>query len=244
MEGKLNEFVSRMKEAAGKNLESVILYGSGARGDYRPGSSDLNLLCTLVTINVDELQRVSPVVAWWTKELKEPAPLFFVTEELRRSTDVFAIESLDVKMAHRVLYGPDVVKDLEIPMNLHRVEVEHELRLLLLRLRQHIVHVGQSELEFVRVLKRTISGAVSLLRHTLIALGEDAPEDARKLFARIEDTTGASASAFAHVYDYREKDGASEDSVAVYDDYMRALEKVILKLDGAVPKKQWQRVPS
>jgi len=36
MEGKLNEFVSRMKEAAGKNLESVVLYGSGARGDYRP----------------------------------------------------------------------------------------------------------------------------------------------------------------------------------------------------------------
>jgi hypothetical protein len=83
-----------------------------------------------------------------------------------------------------------------------------------------------------------------LLRHTLIALGEDAPDDARKLFAKIEDATGASASAFARVYDYREKDGASEDSVAVYDDYMRALEKVILKLDGAVPKKQWQRVPS
>jgi len=244
MDGKLNEFVSRMKEAAGKNLESVILYGSAARGDYRPGASDLNILCTLVNINVDELQRIAPVVAWWTKELKETAPLFFLTEELRSSTDVFAIESLDVKRAHKVLFGPDVVAELEIPMNLHRVEVEHELRLLLLRLRQHVVHVGRSELELLHVLKRSISGAVALLRHTLIALGEEPPPEAHKIFKRIEALTGADANVFARVYAYREKNTTDEDSLAAYDDYMHALEKVILTLDGAVPKKQWQRVAS
>jgi len=32
------------------------------------------------------------------------------------------------KKSHRVLFGRDPVADLEIPMNLHRVEVEHELR--------------------------------------------------------------------------------------------------------------------
>jgi hypothetical protein len=244
MEGKLNEFVSRMKEAAGKNLESVILYGSGARGDYRPGSSDLNILCTLVTINVDELQRIAPVVAWWTKEMHETPPLFFLTEELRRSTDVFAIESLDVKRAHRVLYGPDVVAGLEVPMNLHRVEVEHELRLLLLRLRQHIVQVGRSELELLQVLKRSISAATALLRHTLIALQEEPPLEVGKLFARIEKVTGASAETFVKIYGCREKTAAIDDSLVLYDDYLRALEKVILTLDGAVPKKEWQRVSS
>jgi predicted nucleotidyltransferase len=244
MEGKLNELVSRMKEAAGKNLESVVLYGSGARGDYRPGTSDLNILCTMVTINLDELQRVAPVVAWWTKELKETAPLFFQTEELRRSTDVFAIESLDVKRAHRVLYGPDVVADLEIPMNLHRVEVEHELRLLLLRLRQHIVHVGRSELELLQALKHSISGAVALLRHTLIAMDEEPPLEPAKLFERIEAATGASAQAFQRIYNYRDKSATDDDLHAAYNDYMRAVEKVIVILDGVVPKKEWQRVTS
>jgi predicted nucleotidyltransferase len=244
MEGKLNEFVSRMKEAAGKNLESVVLYGSGARGDYRPSSSDLNILCTLVRIDMDELQRVAPVVSWWTKEMRETAPLFFQAEELRRSTDVFAIESLDLVRAHRVLYGPDVVADLEIPMNLHRVEVEHELRLLLLRLRQHIVHVGRSELELLQALKRSISGAVSLLRHTLIALEGDSPLEPSKVFARIEQATGASAAALERIFSYRDQRATDDDLHAAYDEYMHALEKVIVKLDGAVPKKQWQRVSS
>ena len=57
MDGKLTELVSRLKEAAGKNLESVILYGSAARGDYKPGKSDLNVLCTLVDLSFPELQQ-------------------------------------------------------------------------------------------------------------------------------------------------------------------------------------------
>ncbi len=38
MDVKLSELVSRLKEAAGQNLESVILYGSAARGDFQPGT--------------------------------------------------------------------------------------------------------------------------------------------------------------------------------------------------------------
>ena len=77
MEGKLTELVSRLKEASGKNLESVILYGSAARGDFRPGSSDLNILCAVTTINLSELQRLAPVVSWWTLEMNEPCASVF-----------------------------------------------------------------------------------------------------------------------------------------------------------------------
>ena len=240
MEAKLTELVSRLKEAAGKNLESVILYGSAARGEFRPGASDLNVLCTLVRIDVNEMQRLAPAVGWWVRGMK-PAPLFFLTEELRRSTDVFAIESLDVKRSHRVLFGRDVASDLHIPMNLHRVEVEHELRLLLLRLRQHLLHVGRNELELLAVLKRSISSAVTLLRHTLLAFGEEPPQGAANIFARIEERTGAKAEAFARIYSHRETGTIEGDSLAAYDAYMHALEKVIVALDGMVPKREWQR---
>jgi hypothetical protein len=241
MEGKLTELVSRLKEASGKNLESVILYGSAARGDFRPGASDLNILCAVAVIDLSELQRLAPVVTWWTHEMHEPAPLFFLTEELRRSTDVFAIESLDIKRSHRVLFGKDVVADLEIPMNLHRVEVEHELRQLLLKLRQHVLHAGRNEMEFNTVMKRTISSAVTLLRHTLLAFGEEPPQDTTELFARIAVTTEADAAAFAEVYAYRDTGAQHEDPFKAYDGYMRALEKVIIALDGMVPKREWQR---
>jgi predicted nucleotidyltransferase len=242
METKLNELVSRLKEAAGKNLESVVLYGSAARGDFHPGTSDLNVLCTLVTIEVNELQRLAPVVAWWTREAKEPAPLFFLTEELQRSTDVFAVESLDIKRSHRVLFGKDVVTDLEIPMNLHRVEVERNLRELLLKLRQHVLHAGRNEMELTAVLKKTASGAKALLRHTLLTFGEEPPLEAKDIFIRVGALTGADAEAFQEVYDYRTTGVWKQDSFKAYDSFMHALEKVIVTIDAKVPKREWQRV--
>jgi hypothetical protein len=242
MEAKLAELVGRLKEAAGKNLESVILYGSAARGEFRPGASDLNVLCTLVQIDVNEMQRLAPAVRWWMQEMKEPAPLFFLTEELQRSTDVFAIESLDLKRSHRVLFGKNVVADLQIPMNLHRVELEHELRLLLLRLRQHLLHAGRNELELLALLKRSISSAATLLRHTLLAFDEEPPQGAPAIFARIEELTGAKAEAFSRIYSYHGGGEIEGDSLAAYDAYMHALEKVIVALDGRVPKTEWQRV--
>jgi predicted nucleotidyltransferase len=242
METKLGELVGRLKEAGGKNLESVVLYGSAASGTYRPGTSDLNVLCTLVTIDVHELQLLAPVVLWWMREEKEPAPLFFLTEELQSSTDVFAIESLDIKRAHRVLFGKDPVADLEIPMNLHRVQVERDLRLLLLRLRQHVLHAGKNELEFTAILKKTASGAVTLLRHTLLAFGEEPSAEPPALFERIAAVTGAEAGAFQAAYDFHEGQGLAEDSFVVYDHYIHALEKVVNALDRLVPKKDWKRV--
>jgi hypothetical protein len=242
METKLTELVSRLKEAAGKNLESVVLYGSAATGRYRPGTSDVNVLCTLVSMDVHELQLLAPVVHWWTHDEKEPPPLFFLAEELQRSTDVFAIESLDLKRAHRVLFGKNPVADLEIPMNLHRVQVERDLRLLLLRLRQHVLLAGKNEMQFTATLKKTASGALTLLRHALIAFGEEPPAEPSDLFARIADATGADAAAFQAVYDHQQGGGLAKDSFTAYDHFLHALEKVVNALDRLVPKKEWQRV--
>lgn len=242
MDRKLSELVSRLKEAAGKNLESVVLYGSAASGKYRPGSSDLNVLCTLETMDVHELQLLTPVVLWWTHEEKEPPPLFFLSEELARSTDVFAIESLDIKRAHRVLFGADPIAGLEVPMNLHRVQVERDLRLLLLRLRQHVLLAGKNELEYMAVLKKSSSSALTLLRHALLAFGEEPPSDPAVLFARVAELTGADVSALHAPHDFHEGIDLKQDSFATYDKFIHALERVINALDGMVPKKDWQRV--
>jgi len=242
METKLGELVSRLKEAAGKNLESVVLYGSGASGTFRPGTSDLNILCTLVIIDVNELQLLAPVVQWWTVEEKEPTPLFFLTEELQSSTDVFPIESLDIKGTHRVLFGTDPVANLDIPMNLHRIQVERDLRLLLIRLRQHVLRAGKNELEYTTILKRTSSGALTLLRHALIALGEESPVEPHAIFARLAELTACDGAAFQAAYDFHEGQPLPEDSFAVYNRYIHALEKVINALDRLVPKKEWKRV--
>src|SRR5882762_11572732 len=56
-EARLKELVSRLKEFGGTNLECVILFGSAARGDFHEGHSDLNVVCFLHSLSVEELGR-------------------------------------------------------------------------------------------------------------------------------------------------------------------------------------------
>jgi len=240
-EAKLTDLVSRMKEYAADNLESIILYGSAARGDHKEGHSDLNVLCVLRSIAARELARVTPVVHWWCKDQNEPAPLFFTAEELRRSADVFSIELLDMQRSRRVLYGSDVIDGIPVPMNIHRVQVEHDLRTLLLKLRQHFVLTGQKENELRSAEAKSSSSVLALLRHTLIAFEEEPPATAQEVFARIAALTGADAEAFTAAFKLRDRHAHAEDIQRAYGQYLNALTVVISALDKIVPKHEWQR---
>ena len=240
-EAKLRDLVSRMKEFAAENLESMILYGSAARGDFKEGHSDLNVLCVLRSVAARELTRVTPVVRWWSKDHNEPAPLFFTAEELRQSADVFSIELLDMQKSRRVLYGADVVAGVPVPMNLHRVEVEHDLRTLLLKLRQHFLLTGQKESELRTVEAKSSSSVLALLRHTLIAFDEEPPATAPEVFARVAALTGADAEAFTVAFKLRDRHAHVDDIVRTYGQYLNALTVVVSALDKRVPKQEWHR---
>src|SRR6202142_3017943 len=136
-EEKISDFVSRMRAAAGENLESVILFGSAVAGDFHPEFSNVNLFCVIRDSSFAALQALAPAVKWWDAQ-KQPPPLFMTREEIGRSTDGFTIELLDVKQHRRVLFGEDVFETLIVPPNLHRVQVEYELREKLALLRQHV----------------------------------------------------------------------------------------------------------
>jgi hypothetical protein len=240
-EEKLSDLVSRMKEFAGENLESMILYGSAARGDFKEGHSDLNVLCVLRSVAARELTRITPVVHWWSKDHNEPAPLFFTAEELRQSADVFSIEMLDMQESRRVLYGADVVAGVPVPMNLHRVEVEHDLRSLLLKLRQHFLLNGQRENDLRAAAAKSSSSVLALLRHTLIAFDEEPPATAQEVFARIAALTGADAEAFTAAFKLRDRHVHVEDIARAYGQYLNALTVVVSALHKTVPKREWQR---
>jgi predicted nucleotidyltransferase len=244
-EGKLKELVNRLKEAASSNLESVILYGSAARGDFRPEHSDLNVLCVLRSLAVEELGRVAPVGRWWVVEQKEPVPLFFTAEELRQSADVFSIEFRDMQDSRRVLFGADTIAGVALPINLHRVQVEHELRTVLLKLRNAYLRAPGDANELTPVLRKSFSSVLTLLRHVIIALGEEPPASPRDIIGRATALTQSSAGAFESVLRLRQH-GEAHAAVAgefahVYGAYLAELEKVIRALDKHLPKGEWQR---
>src|SRR5580704_16872033 len=105
-EKQIEEFVSRLRQAAGENLQSLVLYGSAATGEFHDDFSNVNLLCILRETSFAKLAAMAPAVEWWTRK-KRHAPLVLTREELERSADVFSIELLDMQQRHRVLFGDD-----------------------------------------------------------------------------------------------------------------------------------------
>jgi predicted nucleotidyltransferase len=237
---KLTEFVRRLQEAAGENLQSVVLYGSAARGDYHLQKSDLNLLCVLKSVKAQELSRIASVIRWWSGQLQEPVPHFFTSDELLHSADVFAIELLDIGENHKILFGSDDVAGIEVPMNLHRVQLEHELRTALQKLREHFLRGSENDQQLREVYAKSISGISALLRHVLIALGENTASE-NHIYQRIEELTGADAGAFELGRALRDNHPAPE-IIRAYGKYLEAIETVIVALDTLVPKREWQRI--
>lgn len=203
MDQKLDEFVQKLKSSAAGNLKAVALYGSAVTGEFHSKHSDLNLLCILERADATQVEALHAAVEWWLKQ-GHRAPLVFTLEELARSADVFAIELLDMKTHHRMLYGDDVLAGLAVPLQHHAIQVERELRTDWLRLRQAILSAPKKEDAYLSLMTSSFSAFAALFRHALIALGEPLATNKRDAIERVGRFAHADPSGFLTVLDFRE----------------------------------------
>jgi len=232
-EKQIDEFVSRLREAAGPNLKSVILYGSSVAGGYVPDYSDVNLLCFLGETSFAAISAIGPAVEWWAKQ-KHRAPLLMTTEELRRSADVFSIEFLDMRQNYRVLHGEDVLNGLEIPMKFHRTQVEYELREKTILLRQRLlVAVGNAAAK-KELLLRSVPAFATLSRHALIALGSPVPASKREAIQQLAAKAEFDPNPLLRLLDLREGKIASEglNLDQLFAQYLESVEKITAAVDA------------
>lgn len=231
-EKQINEFVARAREAAGDSLHSIILYGSAATGDFHPEYSNVNLLCILRDTSYRTLGKLAPAVAWWERA-KYPAPLVMTLDELKRSADVFSIELLDIKQRHRVLFGEDVLTNLEIPMRLHRAQLEYELREKLILLRERLLTAVGNKDRMWDLLLRSLPAFTTLFRHSLLALGQPVPNAKRETVEILSQRLGFDPSAFSQLLDLREKkaERSQFDVADVFARYLTAVEHVTATVD-------------
>jgi predicted nucleotidyltransferase len=232
MEAKLKELVERVKAAAGDNVKAIVLYGSGAAGEYSAGHSDLNILCIAERAGSAELEALHPVAEWWARA-GNPPPLIFTLDELHRSADVFAIELLDMKQRHRILLGEDFLAQFEVPMKFHRLQVERELRTDWLRLRVAILTAPKKRNVHLGIMLQSVSTFCSLFRHALLAMGQPMPETKRQAVDALAAMTGADPTAFHAILDLREgkrKEGKIDVEEALHS-YLDFVELVTNEVD-------------
>jgi hypothetical protein len=146
---------------------------------------------------------------------------------------VFTIELLDIQEHHRVLFGEDVVKSLSLAANLHRDQVEYELREKLALLRQHLLLATGNDSRMWDLLLRSVSSFATLFRHALIVLGDDAPVGKRDAVQALAKKTGFDASGILQVLDVRERKSSRKqfDVSGVFARYLAAVEYVAAAVD-------------
>ena len=230
MEDKLDEFVQRMRGAAPDNLKAIVLYGSAVTGEFHEGHSNVNLLCLVENGDPARLEPFHSTVEWWTGK-GHPAPLIFTLDELRRSSDIFAIELLDMQARHKMLFGEEFLAGITVPLRYHKLQVERELRTNWLRLRQTFLAAPRKA--HLDVMVAAASSFNALFRHALIALGEPAAQNKRDAVERAAKLTGADANGFLAVLDFREKKTKEKDidAAATARSYFKLVEAVTDEVD-------------
>ena len=229
----ITDFVNHLKQAGGANLECVALFGSAANGEFHDDYSDINILCVVRELSAPVLEKLAPVINAWTKK-KYPAPLIFSRTELEHSADVFAIEMLDIRQRHRILHGDDIFANLRVPMNQHRVQLEHNLRTKLLTLRQSYIQSVGNDSRIRRLMLDSVSNFSTLFRHTLITMGEQpAPhkaENIKKLAEKIKFDPGI----FLKLLQVRERKANESEipTASAFAQYLDGINTVVQAVDA------------
>src|ERR1700733_11174127 len=232
MANNLDQLVEKLRKALDSSLISVVLYGSGATGDHNEKFSDYNILSVLTKITPAELRAVEPVFRWW-REQGNPSPLLLTEHELKTSTDCFAIEFHDIREHHRILFGPNLVADLEIDRSFYRAQVECELRTKLLRLRQKAGGVLSDKDALRQLMADSVSTFCILFRHALLLDGVAAPARKRDIVTAAGQHFGIETAPFLTLLDQREEKVKAKDiePEPLFARYIIQIEKVIDAVD-------------
>jgi hypothetical protein len=226
------ELVERVKLATGTNLECLVLFGSAVSEEFHPQFSDVNTLCVVRELSAATLDTLAPTFTWWTRK-KYPAPLVFSRTELERSADVFAIELFDICQRHRLLYGENIFKTMHVPMDKHRVQVEHDLRAKLLTLRQLYIQAAGDDGLVRKLMLDSVPNFGTLFRHVMIVLGMQPGIHRADAIRVLADHLKFDPDVFLQLFEVRasKKRESELNARSSFAKYLEGIDKVIQAMD-------------
>lgn len=226
------EFVRDYKNIFQNNLESIYLFGSGARGDYIPGKSDLNFLILLKESGVEELEKAFVVVKKWKKH-RVSVPYILTKEFIETSLDTYPIEFLDMKLHHVCLFGEDALQTIEIEPRHVRLQLERELRGKIILLRRGFLETGGTEKGLIALFRESVPAFLTYFVSLLFLRNLGVPREREKLIKDVEDYFGLRGEVFLKCLRVKEGEYKLEKQnlLALFHDYIGEIERFISIVD-------------
>lgn len=207
----------------------ALVYGSGARGEFRSGVSDVNLLLVCEELGPATLRRLSAALAGLHGK-RQPPPLLIEREEWAAATDVFPIEVTDMQIAHRLLRGADPVAGMVVePADLRRA-LETEFRAKLLRLRQAYAHEATDPRTLGVVASGTVASVAALFRVALTLYGRTVPIGTPAALAEAGEAMGVPTAAVAELWSRRVWQGPP-CAADLFEGYLSAVAAAVRVID-------------
>jgi predicted nucleotidyltransferase len=135
---RLEELAHTLQVQLGPNLVSLLVFGSGARGHWEEGRSDVDLVLVLKDPSPEKLLPIANTLSVARTAMRFEA-VILQEDEIQRAADVFPLFYDDIRSCHLLLAGKDVFANLYISDAHRRVRIEQELREVQIRLRRAVV---------------------------------------------------------------------------------------------------------
>ncbi|MFN2501597.1 MAG: hypothetical protein ABR530_06260 [Pyrinomonadaceae bacterium] len=228
-------FIDDLKGTHGRNLFSVILYGSAAAGDFVPHRSDYNILIALHRIGPIDLANAHACIREWVR-LGNPVPVYFTVSELQRASDVFPIEFHQMTVARKVLFGPDVLANVQVSDEFLRLQTEYELRSKLIQLRRQYIPASASVDGLKRLMADSLSSFTALFGAVLILHGVVPPTTKHEIVALTAMHLNIDGTPFEKILNIRENNFTEvldeKGANSLFGEYLKQIENVIDAVDA------------
>jgi predicted nucleotidyltransferase len=217
----------------GRELVSLIIYGSAASGSYIKGKSDINLLVVLTPEGMDKLSASLAIVKAWRKR-HVAVPLMMTKSFIETSMDCYPIEFLNMKNSHILIYGENILGNLDFKPADLRLQIERELKGKLVLLRQRYLESEGNAKQLKQLIHNSFTAFISIFNALLHLKQVAVPQGRRDSIKEAAKLLAFDAAILLQCADIREgKNNLSTGEIEViFQKYVQEIEKICNIVDA------------
>jgi len=220
-------------QAFGKDLISLMLYGSAAGGSYVKGKSDINLLAVLTPEGIDRLEDSFAVVKSWRKR-NVAVPLVMTRQFIATSLDSYPIEFLNMQNNSVLIYGENVLESLVFKPEDLRLQIERELKSKILLLREGYLESEGSARQLRQLISKSLTAFISIFNAMLYLKQAGIPRNKKETIKEMNKAFTIDDAVFMLCFEIRQDTDklSIKEVTEVFKRYLREVEKACHIIDG------------
>ncbi len=232
VKNKITNYLEDILKMHQDRISSIFIYGSATGRNYIKGISDINMAFIFKELDFQDLKKSLKMISRGIPK-KITAPLFLTKRHIETSLDVFPMEFLEMKENHVVVYGEDLLSDLDIRAQNIRLFCEEQIKGKLIRIRQAYLEVGLAKKGVEALLKESLASFITVFRNLVRLKGKEPEKEKDRMLVQLCDEFGLDREVFLPIYRDKSNDEriGSKDVEVYLEKYIDELQKLAISVD-------------